>query len=118
MGIIRGPLSLNPVSNKPLDQLSLGFQRGDDVKTPKVVGPRRPRDIMNIHRGHRSGDGVPSPVVDRIMDEPGVYFGVVKDVPPDSLMALSLPFFPPCLLQEGEVGFRKIGLFQQIRTPC
>lgn len=117
MGIIPGPLPLNPVPNNPLDQLSLGFQRGNDVKAAKVEGPRRPRDIMDIHRGHRGGDSVPSPVVDRIMDKPGVYLGVAKDVPPDSLMALSLPLFPPYLLQEGEVGLRKIGPLQQIGTP-
>jgi len=117
MGIIRGPLPLNPVPNNPLDQLSLGFQRGNNVKTPEIEGPRRPRDIMDIHRGHRSGDSIPFPVVDRIMDEPGVYLGVVKDIPPDSLMALSPPLFPPYLLQEGEVGFRKIGPVQQIGSP-
>ncbi len=57
--IIRGPCPLDPVSNNPLHQMVLGLQRRDDIETSYIEGPRRPCDIVDIHRRHRSSDDIP-----------------------------------------------------------
>jgi len=77
--------------NNPLDEVVLGFQRGNDINSPEVEGFCGSRNIVNVHRSYRGGDDIAVPVINRIMDEANVdLVGVNNFFPVSSI----LPCFP------------------------